>query len=936
MSKLYLIAAVVALLNVHTLAAPFEELNEITGKAVASDGEDYRLPFTIRPWNYTLKLTPYLQESDGSKRFTFDGEVTIQINSTENTNTLILHSKNLNYTTREYWSETNLTKINLGEGTWNNVTDKLQYTLATPIQAGITYILHFVYNGTMDDDMHGFYRSSYVDANNNTKWIGSTQFQTHHARRAFPSFDEPKFKATFDVTIRRPKTFNSFGNTRILRTDNFTDYEEDVYAPTPRMSTYLLAYIVSEFKQRKNDKFGVIAREEYYDQTEYSFTVGQEILDKLSDYLGIDYYSMGNDKMDMAAIPDFSAGAMENWGLLTYRERALLYDSNSTTLSAQQSIAAVVAHEQTHMWFGDLVTCDWWSYTWLNEGFARYFQYFGTHMVETHMSLDQQFLVDQLQVVMSMDSTNSTNPMSDENTHTPSDLSRMFNSISYNKGASIIRMVKYAIGEENFRKSLQTYLAKYKYNNTVPAYLLEVWQDYWPAETKQYSEAVFNSFTTQVGYPLITVKLSSDKSSFLINQTRFLLRDQSTSDPNLLYTVPISYTTNIESNFEDTTPKLYLPAAKLNVNVDLPNSVDWLIVNVQESGYYRVNYDETTWHAIHHALTSANYSNIHQLNRAQIVDDLLNLARAHIIEYELALNVLEYLESETNYLPWTAAFNAFSYIGIRLGSDTESFASYILELTAKAYEELGFEPRSNDTSLDIYNRAKILSWSCKYGREDCIQKSKEHFAKINTTAVPVNIRSAVYCNALRYGNESDYDTLFNKFLTSTSATEQTLILSTLGCVTDSKLIEKYFWAIVGDQIRRQDKSSALSSLYTENNENVEPVYKLVTENYDALAESLGSYSTVATVISNLAARFTTESQLQNLKEFNERNKSNFGSSQSTLVAAETTAEENLAWATTRLTSFKNYLLKRKSNGATANTFAVLTLVVCAAVGRFLQ
>lgn len=159
------------------------------------------------------------------------------------------------------------------------------------------------------------------------------------------------------------------------------EYITDVYAQTPKLSTYLLAFIVSEFNERFNGNFGVLARPEYYQQTEYAFDVGQEILKEFDTYLNIPYYNMGIDKMHMAAIPDFSAGAMENWGLLTYRERALLYDEGSTTLSAQQYIAAVVAHEQAHMWFGDYVTCEWWSYTWLNEGFARYFQYFATNNV---------------------------------------------------------------------------------------------------------------------------------------------------------------------------------------------------------------------------------------------------------------------------------------------------------------------------------------------------------------------------------------------------------------------------------------------------------------------------------------------------------------------------------------------------------------------------
>lgn len=226
------------------------------------------------------------------------------------------------------------------------------------------------------------------------------------------------------------------------------------------MSTYLLAFIISEFSIRKDDKFGVLARPEFYTQTQYSFNVGREILDAMSKYLAMDYYSLGNDKMDMAAIPDFSAGAMENWGLLTYRERSLLVDETATTLASRQSIAAVVAHEQAHMWFGDLVTCKWWSYTWLNEGFARYFQYFGTAMVEKEWELGAQFVIDQVQSVMGMDSTEATNPMTDENTYTPADLSRMFNSISYNKGASFIRMIEHTMGTENFQKSLREYLIK--------------------------------------------------------------------------------------------------------------------------------------------------------------------------------------------------------------------------------------------------------------------------------------------------------------------------------------------------------------------------------------------------------------------------------------------------------------------------------------------
>ncbi|XP_075168089.1 membrane alanyl aminopeptidase [Haematobia irritans] len=912
-------------------AAPLEEVQPIEPLA---DDVNYRLPTIISPENYTMTLTPYLLESDAAdKRFTFDGELYLTVTANEATNELKMHTKNLKFTKREYWPiNSPNAPITLPNVEPDNVTDIITYSLSTPFAVNQKYVLHFVYSGTMDDDMHGFYRSSYTDNKNNTKWLGSTQFQTNHARRAFPSFDEPRFKAIFEVSIKRHRSMKTTSNTRIIRSVMDGEYFTDTYAATPKMSTYLLAFIVSEFNERFNGQFGVLARPEYYQQTEYAFDVGQQVLKEFDTYFNLPFYSLGIDKMHMAAIPDFSAGAMENWGLLTYRERALLYEEGSTTLSAQQYIAAVVAHEQAHMWFGDLVTCQWWSYTWLNEGFARYFQYFGTHNVEGHYQLDQQFVVDQIHAVMSMDSTNSTNPMSDENTNSPADLSRMFNSISYNKGGTFIRMVRHVMGEENFKNSLREYLSTYQYQNTVPSNLFTVWKKYIPATFQEYADTLFTTFTEQVGYPVVTFNLTSDKT-LVISQKRFLLKEDG-ANPDLLYTVPITYTTNATKDFQDTTPKLFIRNTATPTTVTLPNSVSWVLGNIQETGYYRVNYDTKTWHNIHHTLTSSNWGDIHELNRAQIVDDLFNLARAGVIDYDLALDILMYLQTETNYLPWTAAFNGYNYLMIRLGTDTSDFAHYIRELTSKAYNELGFDEKANDTTLDIYNRAKILSWACKFGRSDCISKSQELFKNLDNKPVPVNIRSAVYCTAMREATEADFDKLFNKYLTETVATETTLLLNSLGCVKDSKLVAKFYNIILTDQVRRQDKSSALSSLYTENNENVEPCFDLVAGSVDELSNAMGGISSVASVISNIASRFTTADQQKKLKDFNAANRAKFGTS---LDSAEKTVEENLKWSETKLGAFRDHLIKFKSNGSPAlSGFTALTLVLVALVARYLQ
>lgn len=226
------------------------------------------------------------------------------------------------------------------------------------------------------------------------------------------------------------------------------------------MSTYILAFLVSEFFARSDGDFIVYARPEFYSQTLYAGTISPKLLKVLDDYMGIKYKTIdgGDYKMAMAAIPDFSAGAMENWGLLTYRESTLLYDENESSLHSKQKISSVIAHEQSHMWFGNLVTCDWWSYTWLNEGFARYWEYFITNEIYSEFEMDKQFPIEQIQVVFKEDSLPGVKPMTNPHVAASNLLKGTFNHISYNKAASIIRQIKYAIGEKNFQAALREYL----------------------------------------------------------------------------------------------------------------------------------------------------------------------------------------------------------------------------------------------------------------------------------------------------------------------------------------------------------------------------------------------------------------------------------------------------------------------------------------------
>lgn len=365
---------------------------------------------------------------------------------------------------------------------------------------------------------------------------------------------------------------------------------------------------------------------------------------------------------------------------------------------------------------------------------------------------------------------------------------------------------------------------------------MDAWTAQWPENRfKSSAERIFNTFTTQVGYPLINAKLSTDGKSVEFTQQRFLLKENDGADPKLKYTVPISYTTSTAKDFNNTQPKFVLADNAASHTETISNGSTWIIANIQETGYYRVNYTESNWHAIHKALTENNWGGIHEINRAQIVDDLLNLARAGLIEYSLTFEVLEYLATETNYIPWTSGFNGFNFLAIRLGNDTRDFSVYIRDLTTKAYNQLGFEETTSDKALDIYLRTKVLSWTCRYGNTDCINHAKKYFQSLSS--VPKNIRSVVYCVALREGGSTEFEALYQKFKSESVATEETLLQNSFGCVKTQSLIERVFNLVLSDEIRRQDKASVLSTLYTENNENVSPVFELVTKQYDALAKA---------------------------------------------------------------------------------------------------
>ncbi|GAB0097810.1 Aminopeptidase [Sergentomyia squamirostris] len=892
---------------------------------------EYRLPSNIWPDSYDVTITPYLYAEGDKAEWTFDGQVRINLRPNANgVSTIVLHvdsSLTIDHSRTTLRNGAIPTNLVPNAPIYTNETAKLTYTTIQALENNTVYTMDITYTGVIHSDMRGLYRSTYRQGSVE-KRLASTQMQTTFARRFMPCFDEPKFKALITIKVHHDSNLKVWSNMPIegepitSNQKTFTTFRQ-----TPKMSTYLIALIISEFDSRSTAAghlrpHSIIARPEMRDLTTYAFEVGQLILEKLDEHLSYSYYEW-MPKMDQAAIPDFSAGAMENMGLLTYREANLLYSQAHTQSITKQRIAAVIAHEQAHMWFGDLVTCDWWSYTWLNEGFARYYQYHGTAMAETTWALEHQFVVEQLQGVFQMDSSNSTHPMSDPNTNSPGQVSGIFDNISYNKGATFIRMIDNHLGENRLRTALRSYLRENAFGTAVPNDLLRAIQT--QASTQHKIDEVFNTWTTQSGYPVVSVEVNQGRTQATLRQKRFRSYSSDTTSPEI-WAIPITFVSKREHSFTDTTTREVMTTADLSVTLTAIPS-EWVIFNVQQVGYYRVNYDTESWRLIIEALKQTNHDGIHVLNRAQIVDDLMNLAKAGYVPYGTTFDALKYLQNEQNYIPWLAAFNGLNHFRRRLPENRkELFGKYMTELLGNIYTHLGFTPKGDtEEHINKLNRANVLSWACKYGHTDCLTKAREEFTKLRNDAtyvIPVDIRSTVYCVGLREGGQAAFDFLWARYLNENIATEQTVILNSLGCTNTDETVKALIDNILTTAVRDQDKSSTFSNSYAHNEENIARVWKYCTENHAKMSVALNGYGSVASYMSGVINRFRTREELDAVKTFISAQGSQFGGAQSSLENAVSNLEFDLYWDS----KYMDHIIKG-IGAAGIKTYSVLLMTI---------
>ncbi|XP_070763201.1 aminopeptidase N-like [Enoplosus armatus] len=850
--------------------------------------DKYRLPKSLVPDHYNVTLWPRLTPDMTTGLYIFTGESSVEFECAEETDLILIHSNKLNYTKLENNQLARLTSVSgvkppSIKSCWlQNVTQYLVLHLDGKLMKGNRYNLFTNFTGELADDLGGFYRSEYME-DGVKKVVATTQMQPTDARKAFPCFDEPAMKAIFYITLIHDQGTVALSNGEEKESSsivvNGRNVQKTVFEPTEKMSTYLLAFIVSDFASINNTIDGVLIRI-FARKPAVAAGQGQYALNKTGPILKFfeNYYNSSYPlpKSDQIALPDFNAGAMENWGLITYRETALLYDEEFSSNSNMQRIATIIAHELAHMWFGNLVTLRWWNDLWLNEGFASYVEYLGAHEAEPDWNVKDLIVLSDVHRVFAIDALASSHPLSsrEEDIQKPAQISELFDAISYSKGASVLRMLSDFLTEEVFRMGLRTYLAEFAFGNAVYTDLWKHLQMAVDANGTQLPDTVnniMNTWVLQMGFPVVTI----DTNTGVVTQQHFLLDpDSEVTAPspfNYEWIVPIKWMkTGV------TQAPQWLTDKSATFDAMKASGADWVLANFHVVGYYRVNYDQGNWEKLLNGL-STNHHIIPVINRAQLVDDAFNLARAKIIPTVLALRTTKYLSNEREYMPWESSLSNLDFFYLMF--DRSEVYGPMQGYLKKQVTPL-FEYYKNMTGnwinvpvghMDQYNQVNAISLACRTGLEECQNLTKVWFndwMDTENNRIHPNLRSTVYCNAISAGGAKEWEFAWSHFKNATIASEAEKLRSALACTKQPWLLNRYLeYTLDPNMIRKQDATSTI--VYIANNVVGQSLaWDFVRARWSYIFTQYGGGSfSFSNLINGVTKRFSTEFELQQLKQF---------------------------------------------------------------------
>ncbi|CAK9172685.1 unnamed protein product [Ilex paraguariensis] len=828
-----------------------------------------RLPKFAIPKRYDLKLKPDLVTCK------FTGVVAVTVDVVADTKFIVLNAAELSVDPKfvQFKGPKVLEALEV-ELVQEDEILVVEFGESLPIGVGV---LSIAFQGTLNDRMKGFYRSTY-EHNGEKKNMAVTQFEPADARRCFPCWDEPACKATFKITLEVPSELVALSNMPVIEEKVSNNLKTVYYEESPIMSTYLVAVVVGLFDYvEDHTSDGVNVRVYCHvgkaNQGKFALDVAVKTLGLYREYFAVPY---SLPKLDMVAIPDFAAGAMENYGLVTYRETALLYDEKHSAAANKQRVAIVVAHELAHQWFGNLVTMEWWTHLWLNEGFATWVSYLAADSLFPEWKIWTQFLEESTEGLR-LDGLAESHPIEVDINHA-SEIDEIFDAISYRKGAAVIRMLQSYLGAECFQRALASYIQRHACSNAKT-------EDLWSVLEEASDEPVnklMNSWTKQKGYPVVSVKVKDQKLEF--EQSQFLL---SGSHGDGQWIVPIvlcygsyesrqSFLLQTKSEALDINEFLGFSISKASLmetgKEGKSNSVcAWIKLNVDQTGFYRVKYDEDLSARLRYAIEGKCLSTS---DKYGILDDSYALCMACQQSLTSLLTLMGAYREEIDYAVLSNLIS-MSYKVARIAADSapallDNIKLFFIHLFQYSAERLGWDPKHGESHLDAMLRGELLTALAIFGHDATLNEASRRFHAFlddrDTSVLRPDLRRAAYVAVMQNvstSNKSGYESLLRVYRETDLSQEKTRILGSLASCRDPNIILEILNFLLSSEVRSQDVVFGLAV----SREGCETAWKWLQNNWDHISKTYGSGFLITRFISAVVSPFSSYEKAKEVEEF---------------------------------------------------------------------
>jgi puromycin-sensitive aminopeptidase len=775
----------VLLINPSAQAAVARPKDEDMNHDTTGTRDPYRLPRHVIPTRYELRLEPDLA------RATFTGKAVVILTITQPTTVIVMNAVDLAISRAEIAGQTGDHQAASIEA--DEPLQRCHLTFAQTLAPG-EWILRLTFQGTLNDKLRGFYRSTYKDQSGTTQTMAATQFEATDARRAFPCWDEPDFKAVFATTLVIDPGLTAVSNTSVVSESLEAGKKVLRFADSMKMSTYLVAFIVGQLVATEPRFVGKTPLRLWtipgkQPLTPFGRDIAEASLAFFEDYYGIPY---PGDKLDLLAIPDFASGAMENLGAITFRETALLVDQRTGTHGELERVADVVAHENAHMWFGDLVTMSWWNGLWLNEAFATFMEMLAVDAWKPEWKRWDTFGVSRA-AAFSVDGLWSTRPI-EYPVRAPKDADAMFDVLTYEKGASVLRMLEQHIGPTAFRDGVREYLRAHAYGN---ADTKDLWVSLGKA-AKQPVPELMDGWIFQPGYPLVSAQLDG-VSELVLTQQRFAyLRTGGSSTQD--WHIPVQI--RIERKDKAEHRRVLLTGHQ--TRIPLPSDVRQVLINEGGHGFYRVQYAAP----LLQRLLETGLDRLAPTERFNLLSDAWATTLSGAMPLPDYLRLTRHFMQERDKNVWAVLLDSLSFLNRIIAADERPLLeAFVRTLVAPAVQELGWEPRSGENVLLSQLRGELLGALGKWGNDPAIQEQAlVRYAQYRTDSATVdpNIVPALVAVLAHTGDEARYEEFSERYKEAATPQEERRYLFSLAAFQSPVLLARTLARTIDGEIRTQD------------------------------------------------------------------------------------------------------------------------------------